>query len=119
MQRIISTFPDKIVFIGHDEDVLSGLVIGAKAAIGSTFNFMAEKFIALQHHFQQLEIEQAQKLQRDANKIIDVLIKVGVFKGIKAILEMLGFPCGYCRKPFQPLLNEDIQLVAETIKTYR
>ncbi len=106
LQQIIGKFPEKSLFIGHDEIYLSALSIGAEAAIGSTFNFMAEKFIRIQKHFQAGELDSALKLQSEANQIIQVLVKIGVFKGVKAALEMLGVPCGTCRKPFQPLSKE-------------
>lgn len=91
------------VFNGHDEVFLGGLAMGADGAIGSTFNFMAEKFIAIQRLFEANQIQEAQQLQREANQIIETLIRVGVFQGIKYLLGLMGIECGECRKPFRPL----------------
>ena len=44
--------PDKIIFNGYDETYLAGLSMGADGAIGSTFNFMAEKFIRMKAYFE-------------------------------------------------------------------
>ena len=116
LQRLIQKFPEKSMFIGHDEIFLSALAVGAKAAIGSTFNFMAEKFIAMEKHFDVGEREQALKIQGEVNRIVEVLMQIGVFKGVKASLELLGVPCGVCRKPFQPLSAEQLELLKDALK---
>ena len=40
-------FPKKPVFNGFDEMLLAGLSMGADGGIGSMYNFMAEKYLAL------------------------------------------------------------------------
>ena len=45
MERIKTSNPDLTLYNGFDEMYLAGLSMGADGAIGSTFNFMAEKFI--------------------------------------------------------------------------
>ena len=40
-------FPEKPVFNGFDEMLLAGLTMGADGGIGSMYNFMAEKYLAL------------------------------------------------------------------------
>jgi N-acetylneuraminate lyase len=116
MQRLIQEFPTKSIFIGHDEIYLSALSSGVKAAIGSTFNFMAEKYIAIEKHFRDGNLEQALKIQGEVNQIIEVLVEIGVFKGVKAALEILGISCGQCRKPFQPLSPEQLELLNSALK---
>lgn len=103
MERLISGYPDKTVFGGHDELFLSALAIGARGSIGSTFNFMPGLFRSLREAFDNRRLEEAALLQKRVNNIIDVLLEVGVFPGVKAALQWLGRPCGECRKPFQPL----------------
>lgn len=116
MQRLIQEFPTKSIFIGHDEIYLSALSAGTKAAIGSTFNFMAEKYIAIEKHFLNGNLAQALKIQGEVNQIIEVLVDIGVFKGVKAALEILGISCGRCRKPFQPLSSEQLKLLNRALK---
>jgi len=118
MQKVIERYPEKSVFIGHDELFLSAYCAGAQAAIGSTFNFMAEKFIKLQELIFQGFLTEALVLQGEVNDIIEVLCKIGVFKGIKAALKMQGIDCGATRKPFLPLtLQEEKLLEAILVKT--
>ena len=49
LEQFKTSFPDKLVFNGFDEMLMSGLAMGADGGIGSTYNFMAEKFIAIQN----------------------------------------------------------------------
>ncbi|MEG1690429.1 MAG: dihydrodipicolinate synthase family protein, partial [Hafnia sp.] len=49
-------------------------------------------------------IARAQALQTECNKVIDVLIKVGVFRGLKTILHYMDVvDTPICRKPFAPV----------------
>ncbi len=50
------------------------------------------------------DIQTAQKLQTECNKVIDLLIKTGVFRGLKTVLhymDVVSVPL--CRKPFGPV----------------
>jgi N-acetylneuraminate lyase len=115
MQKLIAQYPEKIFFIGHDEIFLSALAAGAKAAIGSTICFMAEKYIQIQQHFNNQNMTEALKIQSEVNRIIGVLIKIGVFKGVKAALDLQGIQCGQCRKPFQPLDIEELHILKDIL----
>ena len=116
LQQIIEEHPDKSVFIGHDELYLSALAVGVQAGIGSTFNIMAGKFQRLNQLFAEKKLEEALKVQGEVNAVVEVLCKVGVFKGIKEILKLQGFDCGDCRRPFLPLTENEKELVKETAR---
>lgn len=103
LEQFKAAFPNKVVYNGYDEMFLAGLAMGADGAIGSTFNFMAEKFIHIRELFQKSDIKDAQKAQQEANVIIQALCKVGVMQGEKAVLDALGFDFGPARSPFAPL----------------
>ncbi|NLC69480.1 MAG: N-acetylneuraminate lyase [Clostridiaceae bacterium] len=106
---------DIIVYTGYDEMFLSGLAAGADGGIGSTYNFMAEKFIEIKQLFDNNRVDEAKIIQNKVNNIIEVLVKVGVFQGEKAILEMMGIPMGNCRKTFKTLTPEEVTLLKETL----
>lgn len=116
MQKLIQQYPQKNILIGHDEIYLSALAAGAQALIGSTVGLMAEKFIEIERLFRSGRTEEALQIQGIVNRIVSVLVKVGVFKGVKAALEMRGIPCGPCRKPFQPLSAEELDLIKHAMK---
>ena len=100
LRQFRSAFPDKVMLNGFDEMLLAGLSLGANGAIGSTYNFMPEKFIRIYELFNEGRIEEAARLQEEADSIIAALFKVGVMQGEKAILTKLGVPMGKLRAPF-------------------
>jgi N-acetylneuraminate lyase len=111
MERMKEASGRMILFNGHDEVFLAGLAMGADGAIGSTYNFMAHKFIKIKELFEENKLKEAKRLQIEANEIIAVLIKTGVFQGIKYILGKQGIDCGPCRKPFKELTISDKELL--------
>lgn len=115
LQQLIREYPEKNIFIGHDEILLCAFSVGAEAAIGSTFNFMAEKFVRLAKLMNEGKQQEALKLQDQANRVIQVLCEVGVFKGVKAALKFQGYDCGLCREPFLPLSEREERRLYETL----
>lgn len=115
MQRLIKGNPNKVIINGHDEIYLSSLTVGSQCAIGSTFNFMAEVFIKIYEAYLAGELEKAAQLQDRANDVIEKLISVGVFRGVKGILNILGLDCGECRRPFLPLTSHEYKLLEEVL----
>ncbi|MNY44922.1 N-acetylneuraminate lyase [compost metagenome] len=61
----------------------------------------------------------AQRLQSECNKVIDLLIKVGVFRGLKTVLhymDVVSVPL--CRKPFAPVAEQylpELKTLAEQL----
>ncbi len=115
MEQCKTAFPDKILYNGYDEMCLAGLSMGADGAIGSTYNFMADKFVNIYNLMQEGKISEAQVIQKEANKLIAVLIKNGVMQSEKEILNLLGFNMGICRKPFGELTSEQKESVKNEI----
>lgn len=113
LQQLIEKYPEKSIFIGHDELYLSALSIGAQAGIGSSYNIMADKFVKMNQLFAEKKLDEALAIQGEINRTIEVLLKVGIFKGIKEVLKLQGFDCGECRRPFLPLSEEEKRMVYE------
>jgi N-acetylneuraminate lyase len=118
MEQCKSKFPNKIVYNGFDEMLLCGLSMGADGGIGSTYNFMANKFVKIQKLFNEGNIAEAQKVQKEANRIITILCKVGVMQAEKEVLNQLGFDFGVCRHPFGEPTEEQKALIAKEITPY-
>ncbi|MBE6890805.1 MAG: N-acetylneuraminate lyase [Ruminococcaceae bacterium] len=118
MEQCKTAFPDKIIYNGYDEMCLAGLSMGADGAIGSTYNFMADKFVKIYNLMQNGEIEAAKAIQKEANKLITVLIKNGVMQSEKEVLNQLGFDFGICRKPFGELTEEQKDMIKKEIIPY-
>lgn len=115
LNRLKKMYPNKLIFNGYDEMLLSGLAAGADGGIGSTYNFMAEKYIRIMELFQEGKMEEAQRIQTEVDNIIDVLGKVGVMPGEKAILTMMGMDFGECRKPFKSVTEEEYEMLKKAI----
>lgn len=119
LEQCKTNFPDKIVYNGFDEMLLSGLVMGADGCIGSTYNFMADKFVKLYNLFNEGKVEEAQAVQKEANRIITILCKIGVMQAEKEVLNQLGFDFGICRHPFgAPTAEAKALIVKEICKMF-
>lgn len=107
LSQLRSRNPQAAILNGYDEIFLSGLSAGANGGIGSTYNVMAEKFVAIKAHFEKGEMQAAQRLQQEANRVIAAFIRLGVMPAEKASLRLLGIDMGQCLPPFQQLGRED------------
>lgn len=115
MEQCKTAFPEKVLYNGFDEMFLSGLAMGADGGVGSTYNFMADKFVRIRSLFAEGKIEQARAVQQEANRIITILCKVGVMQAEKEVLNQLGFDFGVCRHPFGEPTAEQKELIKNEI----
>ena len=115
LQTLKSIYPDKLFFNGFDEDLIAGLSVGADGGIGTTYNFMAEKFVNIYELCSTGDFKGALEIQNDVNKIVSVLLRVGVIPGTKEVFKQMGFDCGVCRKPFKELTNDEKKIVKDEI----
>lgn len=118
LERVLAHNPSLVALNGYDEAFLSGLSMGAHGMIGSTVNFMARKFIALRDAFTAGRNDEALRLQREANAIIETLVEVGVFNAVKYALTLRGVDCGACRGPFRPLTDDGKARVRAVLETH-
>lgn len=99
---------DFLVYSGADEMAVSGLLSGADGIIGSFYNIMPELFINIKKAIDNKNIDEAQKLQRQAIEIIMYSLKIPSFyAGMKAVLRWRGINAGYCRSPFENLSEKE------------
>ena len=115
LERFKKQFPDHAVFNGFDEMFLAGLSMGADGGIGSTYNFMAEKYVAIQKLYEEGKMREALEIQHEANRIIKALCRVGVMEGEKEVLNQMGIPFGNARPPFSPLTEEQKRFIRTEI----
>ncbi|MEJ5067986.1 N-acetylneuraminate lyase [Enterobacter sp. MYb186] len=104
MEQIRRAHPDLVLYNGYDEIFASGLLAGADGGIGSTYNIMGWRYQGIVKALKEGDIATAQALQTKCNEVIDLLIKVGVFRGLKTVLHYMGvIEVPLCRKPFAPV----------------
>lgn len=89
------------MLFGRDELLLCGLSLGARGAIGSTYNFASPLYNKLIKAFEDGDLVGARKLQKKAVDMIQLLTqRPGLFHAAgKSIMTMLGVDCGPVRAP--------------------
>lgn len=102
------------VFNGPDEQLVSGLAMGADGGIGGTYAVMPQLYLKIEELMKAGNILQAQKVQYAANEIIYGMCAChgnmyGVIKEILKIRE--GLQLGGVRKPLPSLIPEDMEQV--------
>ncbi|MCC6509238.1 MAG: dihydrodipicolinate synthase family protein [Pirellulaceae bacterium] len=90
---------------GCDEMLLSALVVGCKAAIGSTYNIASPLYARIISAFERGDISAAVQLQSQAVHMVRMIYDYPFHAAMKTILNRMGFDLGDCRLP-QAALNE-------------
>lgn len=104
-----------IVFNGPDEQFVAGRVIGADSGIGGTYAVMPELFLKADDFIAKGDVELAKQIQTDINNIIIALCSLNgsMYSAIKEVLRLNGMNIGSVRKPLQPVVDEDLNKIAE------
>jgi N-acetylneuraminate lyase len=97
------------IMFGRDEMLLSGLSGGSICAIGSTYNFMATKYLKIIEAFQRGDIEEARRRQSDVCAIVNVLLRYRGHAGLKAAMSFVGVDCGPTRLPIVSLAPAEVE----------
>jgi len=112
LERLKTSDPSLTVYNGFDEMYLAGLAMGVDGAIGSTFNFMADKFVSITENFRKGNLQEARQIQSRANGVIEALLKPRCFMAAeKYLMDCIGIPFGNPRQPFLPLNEEEKALL--------
>lgn len=102
------------ILFGRDEILLAGLSLGARGAIGSTYNFAAPVYHRIIAAFEKGDIAAAQAEQARANAMISVFLRFGGLSAGKAIMKMIDLDCGPVRLPLRTLPEtRETELCAE------
>ncbi|CAN5240389.1 dihydrodipicolinate synthase family protein [soil metagenome] len=95
---------------GRDENILSALAVGAKGAVGSTFNYAAPLYYDLIEAFNNNDLIKAQALQQQSIDMISLLGKYGGISTGKAYMKLIGLDCGEFRLPVKNMNKEQFEL---------
>lgn len=93
---------------GRDENMLSALVLGAKGAVGSTFNYAAPLYHKLIQAFEENDLETARQEQQRSIDMIRLLGKYGGIATGKAFMKAIGLNCGEFRLPVRNMTDSDL-----------
>ena len=116
----IQMFADEgcIVFNGPDEQLISGLVMGAVGGIGGTYGAMPKLYVKLYECVKSGDLAKALEIQNDCCRIIYKLCSGhgNMYGMIKESLRRLGAPdCGSVRAPLAELVEADYPIVDECV----
>jgi N-acetylneuraminate lyase len=103
---------------GRDETFLSALVVGAKGAVGSTYNYAAPLYHQLMDAYNAGEMEHAATIQQKAIDMIELLGKYGGIATGKAFMKLIDMNCGEFRLPVKNMTKaafEQFTLDAERV----
>ena len=100
LERLRSAFPDKIIFSGVDEALLSAAVLGTDGAIGSTYNIIGKWGGEVFEYCRKNDIPSALRAQKKINTVTDMLLKAGIYQTLKEVLALYGIESCGCRTPF-------------------
>jgi N-acetylneuraminate lyase len=91
---------------GRDECLLSALALGARGAVGSTYNYAAPLYHSLIRAFDEGNLAEARSLQLKSINMIRLLGKYGGLATGKAYMKYLGIDCGKFRLPVTNMADE-------------
>lgn len=119
---------DFVVFNGPDEQLISGLAMGADGAIGGTYGVMPELYVKIFDLCKAGDYAAARKIQYTVDAIIYAMCacKGNLYAVMKAIIKMReGLELGSVRKPLPAIVPEDMEqvkkcagMIDEAIKAY-
>lgn len=105
------------VLHGFDEIFITGWTIGAKAAVGSTYNYVPAIYDGIMNALAKGDLETARALQWRSVEILEVAIKHGGgLRGGKMLMTLAGVDCGPCRYPIAPYTEEEYAEIAKELR---
>ncbi len=109
----------RVVLNGPDEQLVSGLAIGADGGIGGTYGVMPELYLAIFNAVKRGDMESAKAIQYEACRIIYALCGChgNMYAVIKKVMELReGLYLGGVRRPLADLDAADMPRVQECVR---
>jgi N-acetylneuraminate lyase len=104
------------MLFGLDEQLLSALVMGTKAAVGTTYGFAAPIYRRLIQAYEAGDLDTARAQQRRSREMIAAMFKAGLLPAIKAAYGWIGLDVGPVRLPLAPLSTEEEQTFRDSLE---
>jgi N-acetylneuraminate lyase len=91
------------VLFGRDEIFLDALQMGARGAVGSTYNYAAPIYQRVIRAHEAGDLDSARQHQARAVEFINIMNRVGGLAAGKSIMKLIGIDCGPVRLPLTNL----------------
>jgi len=102
---------------GRDENLLAALALGARGAVGSTFNYAAPLYNKLIKAYYDGDMTEARKLQQLSINMITLLGKYGGIGTGKAFMKYIGMDCGEFRLPVRNMDKKMLQVFNDDVRS--
>ena len=118
LERLINSCPDKRFYTGCDEAFLAGAAVGSHGAIGTTYNYYADKYILARDLFMQGKNAEALEIINKLNSITECIISTtSLIAATKYIMSLQGLDIlPLAREPFSPLTQQDMTRIREVLE---
>ena len=109
-----ATERELVVFNGPDEQLISGLAIGATGGIGGTYAVMPELYLKIYECYHAGRMELAREIQNECCRIIYKMCSChgNLYAVMKEILRREGMDVGTVRAPLPNLVASDMDVVS-------
>ena len=104
------------VLFGQDQNLLAGLSLGLRGAIGSTYNYAPGIYHRVVEAFESGDLELARREQATSVKLVRLLMPFGVLAAGKEIMRLIGIDCGAVRSPLAPIGPGEARNLYEALK---
>lgn len=101
--RLLAMKDGMLLLYGRDEQLLAGLMFGAQAGVGSTYNAFAKQYVELWDAVRGGDWKRAKFLQGRNSVFFRILEEFGLMQGIEAILQRRGILSKCFRRPAEGL----------------
>lgn len=102
---------------GVDEYLLAALALGAKGAVGSSYNFAAPIYLNVIAAFEKGDLEAARQYQLQSVQLIELLARYGYMAAAKATMGFLGVDVGPARLPNSNLPADQLAALRSELTT--
>ena len=121
LERLIQAYPDKKFYTGCDEAFLAGAAVGSHGAIGTTYNYGADKYIKARKLFKEGKNDEALAIINKLNTLTEAVLSTKLtIAATKYFMTLQGLDIlPDSREPFSPLTEEHkayLKSVYESVK---
>lgn len=104
------------MFWGSDQMLLSALVVGARGAVGSTYNVAAPLSLRIMSALREGNVIEARRLQSLSVEFVRTMLGFPFHSALKELMGTLGIPCGPCRLPLPTMDAEQTEALDAALR---
>ncbi len=106
------------MLFGRDEALLAALALGARGAVGSTYNLAAPLYLRLIEAFEAGDLPLARDLQHRSRELVAVLLRHGtsLLATSKAAMRLVGIDCGPTLPPVVDLSDAEFAAMSADLE---